>query len=160
MKTDTELQQDVVAELNWEAAVPATQIGVEVRNGVVTLAGQLDSYAQMWHAERAVQRVGDVKELVTELTVRLSGPIRHQDADIARSIENILLASKSLPDGAISVAVEDGWVTLSGEVAWQYQRQAAIDGVRHPLGVRGVSDRICIKPPVSAGAVDMQAVSR
>jgi osmotically-inducible protein OsmY len=152
MVTDAQLQQDVMAELEWEPAVPATRVGVDVRNGVVTLAGQLDSYAQKWHAERAVQRVSDVKALATQLTVHLIGLIHYSDTDIARSVENILESTKCLPAGAISVEVESGWVTLSGEVAWQYQRQAAIDGVR------GVSDRICIKPPVSVSAVNMQMV--
>ncbi len=158
MKTDAQLQQDVMAELEWEPAVPATQIGVEVRNGVVTLAGRLDSYAQKWHAERAVQRVSGVKALATELTVHLTGLIQYNDTDIVRSVENILKWATSLPHGTIKVEVENGWVTLSGEVAWQYERQAAVDGVRHPLGVRGVSDRICIKPAVPARAVNMQAV--
>jgi osmotically-inducible protein OsmY len=153
MVTDAQLQQDVVAELEWEPAVPATQIGVDVRNGVVTLSGQLDSYAQKWHAERAVRRLSGVKALTTKLTVHLTGLIHHHDTDIVRTVENILVWATSLPDGTIKVEVENGWVTLSGEVAWQDQRQAAIDGMRHPLGVRGVSDRICIKPPVSARAV-------
>ena len=146
MKTDAQLLRDVIAELEWEPAVPAMQIGVEIRDGVVTLAGQLDSYAQKWRAERAAQRVLDVKALATGLTVHLTGLIQHNDTDIARSVENVLRWTASLPDSAIKVTVESGWVTLSGEVAWQYQRQAAIDGVHHSLGVRGVSDRICIGP--------------
>jgi osmotically-inducible protein OsmY len=83
----------------------------------------------------------DVKALATQLTVHLIGLIQYSDTDFARSVENILESTKSLPAGAISVEVESGWVPLSGEVAWQYQRQAAIDGVRRLLGVRGVSDR-------------------
>lgn len=153
MKTDLQLQQDVLAELKWEPAVDAAQIGVEVKNGVVTLDGQVASCAAKWHAERAAQRVWGVKALATALRVQLPGPSRRSDADIAGSVENVLEWTSSLPAGAVKVMVEGGWVTLSGDVDWQYQKQAATDGVRHLMGVVGVSNQIGIKPPLSAPLV-------
>jgi osmotically-inducible protein OsmY len=153
MKTDNQLQQDVIAELKWEPAVHAARIGVEVADGVVTLAGQVDSYAEKWNAERAAQRVTGVKALATELKIHLTGPGLRDDADVARAVENVLEWNASLPAGAVEVLVEDGWVTLSGTVDWQYQRQAAADSIRFLLGVTGVSDQIGLKPTLSAKTV-------
>jgi osmotically-inducible protein OsmY len=153
MKTDSQLQQDVSAELKWEPSIHAARIGVEVKDGVVTLAGQVDSYSEKWNAERAAQRVAGVKAMTTELTVQLTGLSDRTDADIAEAVENVLEWSSSLPDGAIQVMVEGGWVTLSGDVDWQYQRQAANESVRYLMGVTGVNDQISIKPSVTATAV-------
>lgn len=153
MKTDSQLQQDVSAELKWEPSVQAARIGVEVKNGVVTLAGQVDSYSEKWNAERAAQRVAGVRAMTTELKVHISGVSRRTDGDIAEAADNALAWTSSLPAGAVTVMVEGGWVTLSGEVDWQYQRQAAIDSVRTLLSVTGVSDQISIKPSVKAAAV-------
>ncbi len=153
MKSDSQLQQDVIAELKWEPCVTASRIGVEVQGGVVTLAGNVGSYSEKWHAERAAQRVSGVDALAVELKVKLPGLSKRTDADIALSVEGGLLWSTAVPDGAVKVMVEDGFVTLSGDVAWQYQRQAATDCVRHLLGVTGVSNQIAIKPTVSIGAV-------
>ena len=152
MKTDSQLQQDISAELKWEPSVHAARIGVEVKDGVVTLAGQVDSYSEKWNAERAAQRVAGVKAMTTELKVHLTGLSKRTDADIAEAVENVLEWT-SLPAGAIKVMVEGGWVTLSGDVDWQYQRQAATDSVRHLMGVAGVSNQIGIKPSVTATAV-------
>jgi osmotically-inducible protein OsmY len=153
MKTDTQLQQDVMAELKWEPAVHAAQIGVEVRDGVVTLAGEVSSYVEKCSAERAAQRVGGVKALAVDMTIKLSEFGKRTDADIARSAQNILSWTSSLPADGVKVLVEGGWLTLSGDVAWQYQRQDAADCVRFLSGVVGVSNQIAIKPPVSASAV-------
>lgn len=153
MKTDRQLQQDVSAELEWEPSVHAAHIGVEVREGVVTLAGQVDSYAEKWSAERVAQRVSGVKAMATELTVQLTSLSQRTDADIAASVENLLEWSAKLPAGVIKVMVEGGWVTLSGTVDWKYQKQSAADSIRHLMGVVGVSDQITIKPSVSATVV-------
>lgn len=146
MKTDSQLQQDVSAELQWEPSVHAARIGVEVKDGVVTLAGQVDSYAEKWNAQHAAQRVAGVKAMTTELKVHLTGLSKRTDADIAEAVENVLEWTSPMPAGAIQVMVEGGWVTLSGDVDWQYQRQAATDSVRTLMGVTGVSDQISIKP--------------
>jgi osmotically-inducible protein OsmY len=153
MKTDSQLQQDVTAELKWEPSVHAARIGVEVKDGVVTLAGQVDSYAEKWNAERAAQRVSGVKALATEIQVQLSGLSQRTDADIAGAVENVLEWTASLPAGAIKVMVEGGWVTLTGDVDWKYQKQAAAESVRYLMGVIGVSDQIGIKPSLSAAGV-------
>ncbi len=153
MKTDRQLQQDVSAELEWEPSVHAAHIGVEVREGVVTLAGQVASYAEKWSAERVAQRVSGVKAMATELTVQLTSLSQRTDADIAASVENLLEWSATLPAGVIKVMVEGGWVTLSGTVDWKFQKQSAADSIRHLMGVVGVSDQITIKPSVSATVV-------
>ncbi len=153
MKTDRQLQQDVSAELEWEPSVHAAHIGVEVREGVVTLAGQVDSYAEKWSAERVAQRVSGVKAMATELTVHLTSLSQRTDANIAASVENLLEWSATLPAGVIKVMVEGGWVTLSGTVDWKFQKQSAADSIRHLMGVVGVSDQITIKPSVSATVV-------
>jgi osmotically-inducible protein OsmY len=146
MNTDAQLQQDVIAELKWEPSVHAARIGVEVQDGVVTLAGDVGSYAEMWDAERAAQRVSGVKALAVEIEVKMPSLGQRADGDIARSAQNVIDWMTQLPVDAIKVMVEGGWVTLSGAVEWQYQKQAATDGVRYLLGVTGVSDQIAIQP--------------
>lgn len=150
MKTDTQLQQDVIAELKWEPSVNAAEIGVEVKDGIVTLAGHVSSYAEKLGAERAAQRVSGVKALAIEMDVKLSGSSKRTDADIARSVENVLQWTTYVPKDSVKVMVESGWVTLSGEVDWEYQRQVAAKGVRYLMGVTGVSDQIVIKHKVSS----------
>ena len=153
MKTDSQLQQDVMAELKWEPAVHAEQIGVEVKNGIVTLAGEVSSYTEKLNAERAAQRVNGVKALAVEMKVKLSEFGKRTDADIAESAKNILGWTSSVPADAVKVMVEGGWLTLSGDVEWQYQRQDAADSVRYLSGVTGVSNQIAIKPSLSATVV-------
>lgn len=153
MKTDSQLQQDVMAELKWEPAVHAAQIGVEVKDGVVTLAGEVSSYTEKLHAERAAQRVSGVQALAVDMQVKLSSFGLRTDADIAASARNILNWTSTLPADAIQVLVEGGWLTLSGHVEWQFQRQDAANSVRHLVGVTGVSNLIAIKPAASATVV-------
>lgn len=153
MKTDSQLQQDVMAELKWEPAVHASQIGVEVKDGVVTLAGEVSSYSEKLAAERATQRVHGVKAMAVEMTVKLSALGQRTDTDIAASARNILGWSSSLPTDAVKVMVEGGWLTLSGDVEWQYQRQDAADSVRFLSGVTGVSNQIAVKPLLSATVI-------
>ena len=145
MKTDSQVQQDVIAELEWEPSVSSSQIGVEVKDGVVTLAGHVGSYAEKWEAERAAQRVSGVKALAVEMDVKIPGISKRSDADIANSVENMLLWMTYWPKESVKVMVEDGWVTLSGEVSWNYQKQAAADGVRRLMGVTGVSNQLTLK---------------
>ncbi len=156
MKTDAQLQQDIIAELMWEPSVNAAEIGVEVKNGTVTLAGHVDSYTQKWEAERAAQRVSGIRGLAVEIDVKLPGPNTRTDADIAASATNTLAWTTYLPKDSIKVKAENGWITLSGEVEWDYQRESARSAVRNLLGVVGVSDVITIKPRVSMGAVKME----
>ncbi len=153
MKTDSQLQQDVMAELKWEPSVHAQQIGVEVKNGVVTLAGHVDSYAEKWHAEKAAQRVFGVKALAVEMEVKLPGSSERSDADIAQAVQNVLLWTNYLPLNTVKVMVEKGWVTLTGEVHWNYQRTAAKKAVRYLMGVRGVSDQMTLKPSATISSI-------
>ncbi len=152
-KSDTQLQLDVLAELKWEPSINAAQIGVEVRDGIVTLAGHVNTYAEKWDAGRATQRVPGVKALAVEMDVKLEGSNNRTDADIARSAENVLQWTTYLLKDAVKIKVEKGWVTLTGEVEWQYQRQAAAAAIRYLMGVSGVSDQITIKTKVSAPVI-------
>ena len=153
MKTDIQVQQDVLAELKWEPSVNAADIGVEVKDGVVTLAGHVDSYAEKWDAERFAQRVTGVKALAVEIDVTLPGSSKRNDADIARAAENVMEWMTYSPKDTVKIKVEGGWVTLSGEVEWEYQRRAAKNGVRQLMGETGVSDQITLKPQASPDIV-------
>ena len=156
MKTDSQVQSDVLAELKWEPSVNAAHIGVEVNDGIVTLAGHVDSYAEKWDAERAAQRVSGVKALAIEMDVTLPGSSKRNDADIARAAENALHWATYVPKDCIKVMVERGRITLSGQVHWEYQRNAAVVAVRYLMGVIAVSDQITMKPKVSASAVKVE----
>ncbi len=153
MKTDAQLQQDVMAELKWEPSVNAELIGVEVDEGVVTLAGHVGSFAEKWAAERATQRVAGVRALAVEIDILLPGSSKRTDADIARSVDNLLQWTASLPKDGVNAMVEGGWVTLTGEVDWEFQRLDAARGVGSLRGVTGVSDEIAVRPKFSSGAV-------
>ena len=153
MKSDAQLQQDVMAELRWEPAVHAAQIGVEARTGVVTLSGEVGSYAEKLCAEQAAQRVADVQGLAVAMTVRLRADGLRSDADIAQSAANILSWSTPVPSDAVKVLVEHGWVTLSGQVDWQFQRQEAESSLRHVQGLTGINNAIVIKPVLQAAVV-------
>jgi osmotically-inducible protein OsmY len=153
MKTDTQLQSDVIAELGWEPSIHSEEIGVEVKDGIVTLAGHVGTYSEKLEAERAAMRVFGVKALAVEIDVRIAGISARTDADIARTVENVLQWTTYLTKDLVKIKVEGGWVTLSGEVNWEYQRKAAVDAIRYLMGVKGVYDRIAIKPAVSAPLV-------
>lgn len=148
MKTDRELQQDVIEELGWEPSVDAARIGVEVKDGIVTLSGHVESYPQRWSAEGAALRVGGVKGVAVEIAVELPGLHKLDDADLALAARNALAWSISVPEKAIKLAVHDGWITLRGEVDWAYQRWAAVAAVRDLVGVAGVNDEITIRAHV------------
>lgn len=156
MKTDGQLKQDIIAELTWEPSVNAAQIGVEVKHGTVTLAGHIDSYTEKLNAERAAQRVAGIKGLAIELDVKLPGYGKRTDGDIAQSVERSLGWTTVVPKDSIKVKAEQGWMTLSGSVEWDYQREAAKNAVRYLSGVVGLSDEIAIKPQASMSAVKSQ----
>ena len=148
MKSDRQIQLDVLDELRWEPSVNATDIGVTVKDGVVTLEGTVDSFAEKWAAEKAVRRLPGVKALAVEIEVKLPGSSERSDADIARAAENALEWNVSVPKG-IKVTVEKGFLTLEGEVDWQFQRSAAEGAVLYLTGVKGVSNQITVKPKVA-----------
>ncbi len=153
MKTDSQLQRDVMAELAWEPSIHAAQIGVEVKDGVVTLAGDVATYAEKWNAELATQRVSGVKALAVELKVKLIDSGVRTDTDIAASARNVLQWASALQSDAVKSSVEKGWITLTGQVDWKFQKEAAADAVRFLSGVVGVSDQITIAPSVKAAVV-------
>jgi osmotically-inducible protein OsmY len=153
MKTDTQVQQDVIAELEWDLSLNATQIGVEVKDGIVTLAGHVNSFSEKWAAERAAQRVSGVKALAVEIDVKLFGFSNRSDADIARAVENVLQWTTNLPMQRVKILVEKGWITLSGEVEWEYQRLAAANALRDLMGVTGVSNEIAVQVKKSTDSI-------
>ena len=148
MKTDAELQRDVMTELKWEPTIHAAEIGVAVKDGVVTLSGNVDSYGKKWAADRAAKRVSGVKAVTEEIKVTLAGSYKRADKDIAQSATNVLDWNLWVPSDRVKVMVQDGWITLSGDVDWYYQKEHAEDAVRHLIGVLGVINSITIKPPV------------
>jgi osmotically-inducible protein OsmY len=157
IKSDSDVQRSVQDELKWEPGVSdSSKIGVAVNKGVVTLTGFVSSYAEKWAAERAAKRVSGVNALVVELQVQLPGYVKKSDADIAKAAENALSWDVLVPADSVSVMVENGWVTLDGNVNWQYQRSAAEDAVRGLTGVTGVSNTIAVKPTVSPTNIKSQ----
>ena len=145
MKTDAQLQTDVMDEIKWEPSATAAQVGVSSRHGVVTLNGTVGTYAEKWAVERAAMRVQGVKGLATEVTVKLDGIHARSDAEIAENALTSLKWHVWVPND-IQVIVSQGWVTLKGQVNWEYQRTAAHDSVCFMPGVKGVINEIALKP--------------
>jgi osmotically-inducible protein OsmY len=146
MTTDGELKRNVEAELAWDPAVASASIGVAANGGVVTLSGHLGTYAEKYAAERAARRVAGVKALAVELDVRISPEHRRSDTDIATAVEQALRWNTQVGPDKIHVMVEKGWVTLQGEVEWDFQRRSIEKAIRPLMGVVGVSDDITIRP--------------
>jgi osmotically-inducible protein OsmY len=121
IKSDSELRRDVERELEWEPSIDARGIGVSVVDSIVTLTGEVSSYAEKWKAERAAERVAGVRGVVNEIEVKTS--TEHSDTDIARAAVDALARDVMVPADRIKVRVEKGWVTLKGEVSWDYQRR-------------------------------------
>ncbi|EJL88487.1 putative periplasmic or secreted lipoprotein [Polaromonas sp. CF318] len=149
MKTDMQLKADVTAELAWEPAVNAAGIGVLVNDGIVTLTGHLDTFAEKYAAERAVRRVAGVRGLAMELDVKLAAGHQRSDSEIATAAASALRWSVFMQPDRVKVEVEKGWVTLTGEVDWAYQSSTAEQCVRNLIGVRGLTNKISVKPTVS-----------
>jgi len=150
---DVVLRQNVLDELEFEPSVNAAHIGVTAENGVVTLSGHVSSYAEKIAAERAAQRVKGVRGIAQEIEVRYAGSLKSSDDEIAGRAVNILRWNTVVPGDAVKVKVEDGWVKLSGEVEWQYQRSAAESDIRKLSGVAGVTNDITIKAHVQTSDV-------
>jgi osmotically-inducible protein OsmY len=148
IRTDEEIQKDVLAELKWDAQVLPNEIGVSVKDGVVTLTGWVDSYLKKWSAEEAAHRVPGVKAVANDIEVRLA--TERIDADIAEAAVHALEWDTFVPPGKVQVTVSKGWVTLRGEVEWQYQKSDAERVVRRLAGVKGVTNLIMVKPQVTA----------
>lgn len=154
MKSDIQLRDDVQAELNWTPEVKTSDVGVIARDGVVTLTGHLASHAEKYAIERAVQRVHGVKAVAVELTVKLPFDNQRTDADIAMAAERALEWNALVPHDKIRPMVEKGWLTLMGDVEWEFQRSAAERAVRDLMGVTGVSNMVKVTPKVSPANVE------
>lgn len=152
MKTDAQLKMDVSTELQWEPTLNATEIKVCAKDGIVTLSGSVRHFAEKQAAERAAQRAEGVKAIVEELEVNLTGVHVRPDGEIAISVVESLKWHVWVPDH-VQAVVENGWVTLSGEVKWGFQRRSAEDAIRFQSGVKGVTNHITLKPTVQATAV-------
>lgn len=149
MKTDAQLKTDVTNELQWDPSINAAHVGVAAKDGVVTLTGHLDTFAEKHAIERAVQRVHGVKAVAVELDVKLAPGHQRSDSEIAEAAESAFKWNVMVPADRIQVKVENGWVTLSGQVDWDYQRRNAEKAVRGLTGVVGVSNAITLKPVVT-----------
>lgn len=154
MKTDFELQKDVIEELRWDPSIKEKEIGVAVKEGVITLSGCVESYPEKQAAERAVERVFGVKAVANELEVKLPTDRIRPDTEIAHRVLEALAWDIQVPDEKLKVKVEDGWVTLMGDVQWSYQRDASMRAVRNLMGVRGVINKMTVTPP-SVSAYDV-----
>jgi len=149
-RTDEQIQQDVLAELRWDSRVRPNEIGVAVKDGVVTLTGWVDAYMKKWAAEDAAHRVRGVKAVVNDVEVRLPGDSQRTDPDLAAAVIRALEQDAALRTEKIDVTVSKGWVTLRGEVEWQHQREDAEKVIRRITGVKGVTNLIAVKPRITA----------
>jgi len=154
-KSAVDLKDSVLQELKWEPSVNEAEIGVIVKDGVVTLTGNVDSWSEKTKAEAAVQRVFGVKAVANSLHVRLPMHVEHTDADLASAAVDAIRWHAMLPRNAIKLSVERGVIKLKGEVDWPYQRESAEEAVRHLRGVVGIVNELTVKPRISA--VDVKA---
>ncbi len=148
MKTNEELREDVMDEIKWDPQLKdvATQIGVAVKDGVVTLSGTLDSYTKKLAAEKAAQRVSGVMVVASDVQIKLTPVGKLTDTDLAESIKNVLRWNSAVNHDQIEVKVDNGWVYLDGKADWEFERQSAQRSVENLIGVVGVSNNITIEP--------------
>jgi osmotically-inducible protein OsmY len=159
MKTDIEIQKDVMDELKWEPLLNASEIGVAVKNGIVTLSGTVDTYGKKIAAENAAKGVLGVKAVAEDIEVKLSFIKKKNDTEVAEAVLNAFRWHASVPDDKIKIKAENGWVTLEGEVDFVYQKDAAKNIVENLTGVEGVSDFITVKPVVTTNDIREQIAS-
>lgn len=145
MKTNSQLQKDVQDAIQWEPILHAAEIGVIVNDGIVTLTGIVDNYAKKLQAEKAAKGVAGVKAIVENIEVKLAGSQKRNDVDIAEDVIFALKADLLVPDEKVQVKVENGWVTLEGDVHWDFQREAAKRAINNIQGVQGVFNHLKIK---------------
>lgn len=149
-KSDADIKTDVLAELKYEPTVKVTNIGVLVKDGAVTLNGNVPSYGEKWDAVAAAKRVSGVKAIADDIEVKFADSLRRTDGEIAATAANQIKWSTTIPDDSVAITVREGNITLEGDVEWGYQRRAAVDSVQYLLGVKGVNNLINIKPKASA----------
>lgn len=156
MKTDRDLQRDVVTELNWDPSVDAARIDVQARAGIVSLVGLVNSYAEKCRAQTAAWRVDGVKGVLADLEVELPDACRRSDEDIARAARDVLAWNTSIPPRKVKVSVRHGWLVLAGRVEWEYQSRAAESAMRNLVGIRGLANLIEIRPAMEPRDVTHQ----
>lgn len=152
-KTDAEIKTYVLSELKYEPNVKATDIGVTVKDGVVTLNGFVPNYWEKWGAVTAAKRVSGVRAIADDIEVRLSISGTHSDSDIATAAAKRIELSTSLPVEAIKIKVSEGWITLEGTLEWWYQKNLAETAVKYLAGVKGIENLISIKPKVTSSGI-------
>jgi len=149
-KNDTELKNDVLAELTYEPGVNVTDIGVLVKDGAVTLNGFASSYGEKWNAVSATKRVAGVRAIADDIVVKLPSSQIRSDGDIAAAAANQITWFTSIPTGAVKIVVREGWLTLEGTLDWAYQKNDAQDNVQYMAGVKGVTNLITVKSKLAA----------
>lgn len=150
MKSDKQLQQDVMDDLRWDPSIDASKVGVAATNGVITLTGVVPSYFQKQNTERIVKRVAGVRAVANDIEVKLPSSTERNDTDIAQAALNALKWDTSVPDENVKVSVTKGWVTLEGNVDWNYQRESCEKVVEKLIGVKGVTNRLSVAPHVKS----------
>jgi len=156
MKTDANLKSDIQAELDWEPSINPANVGVAVKNGIVTLTGHLDTFAEKFAIERVVSRVSGVHAVAVELDVKLARGHVRSDSEIAATAEEALRWNTLIPVDRVKLKVEKGWLTLSGEVEWDFQRRGAEHAVHSIRGVRGLSNLISLAPRSTPADIAMR----
>ncbi len=153
-KTDVAIKTDVLCELKYEPSIKATDIGVLVKDGAVTLTGYTVSYGEKRRAVRAAKRVAGVKAIANDIEVKLPSLLNITDGDIAVAVAHHLDCSTVIPTDSVKATVREGWITLEGEVKWWYQKNVAEQILQHLSGVKGVSNLIVIKPQLAKAEVE------
>lgn len=153
MKTDTEIQKDVMEELKWQPSIKSSEIGVAVKNGVVTLSGMVDTYAEKKTAEKSALKVAGVKGIAEDIEIKLSYHDQKTDAELAQAVVNGLKWNVLVPSDKIKIKVENAWVTAEGMVEWAYEQNAVRDAITGIVGVKGISNLVKLAPRVNPADV-------
>ena len=154
MKTDSQIQKDVMAQLKWEPFLNASEIGVAVKNGIVTLSGQVDSYLKKIAVEDAAKKISGVKAIAEDIQIGVSPANKKTDTEIAEAVVNALKWHTAVQEDKIKIKVENGLVRLEGEVEWEYQKTNAKSAVANLTGVLGVINLIVVKPKIVSSAIE------
>jgi len=146
MRTDQQLRSDVLDQLKWEPSIHEAEIATAVKSGVVTLSGHVRTFAEKYGAVRAIERLNGVSAVVDELQVTLPSEHQRLDTELAHAAVSALRWDITVPDEKIKLTVRDGWITLEGEVMWQYQKSGAERAIRNLAGVKGITNLVAVRP--------------
>lgn len=154
MKTDAQIQKDVMEELKWEPFLNESEIGVAVKNGIVTLSGTVDTFAKKLSAEKSAKRVAGVRAVAEDIQVGISPVYKKTDAEVAEAVLHALKWNSTVDENRLKIKVENGVVTLEGEVDWEYQRSSAKSAIENLTGVRSIVSLIKIKPKITGPEIE------